>query len=298
MERCVAIWIAALATACGGMTEGEQGKYPNVDGEYWRYGTQVNFVDDELGPKSEFRAGSLQSMSARLFTEGQQLTLDLPDCFDVALDRSGENGQVLTASSQDCPLSAMPRVVTSRTLMDLRIDLDDRTIHLEYCQSGPEHARCATEDGVFVPRTGLATDGFGGSSAADEPIVTTGDTESDVLWSFEEGIQWTCDELDEAVPECTSGPGLMDRRTQSVDGTVHRLRDGSLYLDGYDCLAPAGYDGEPVLCGQSLNGLSSVVPELWMTRFLVEDDQLSFQAELRGSGFLHHVRLEAPLRRL
>lgn len=304
----------ALVASCGSRTD-----YPSVEGEYWWYGSGVVFAEGKYGPSSELGAMGSHATRARLYTEGEQLFLDIPPCTRVALAQGGARGEILTAEAQRCELSPTQVALglTSRTLTALRIDLDRHVLHQRYFQTGGFFPGSGATDSLFIPlgdsgSTGLGgaagasgaggaggtemTDAAGGADAA--PALTVEDTESATIWAFASGDAslWVCDALDSASAGCVTGDGLLAVQNDLVRGTVHELKDGRYYVDGFDCFAPPDYVGEPQSCDQSVEGLGTPVP--WVTRMVVADEHLSFAAEMIGLDYVYSVRLEADLTRL
>jgi len=303
LRMCAAV---AATLAVGSCTT-----YPTVDGDYWWYGSRIYFVDGKYGAKSELRTMRTHATTVRLLTEQGKVLLEIPECGKVELRRSGDRGQILTGGPQNCELSPAQQAfgLTRRGLLALQIDLDRRVMHERFCESGTATSGCGTDDAVFVRLEDAK--GYGGSSAESaggaggasngsdgSPSLTAESTGSAAHWAFGSGdaTLWICDEVDLSGPGCVADEGLLAVRHESVTGTVHELPDGRFYLDGFDCFAPPAYDGEPLPCVQSLDGLSQIPsPDPHATRFVVEGDHLSFEAEMVGADFSYYVRLEAAL---
>lgn len=298
IRRPGAVAALVLLASCSPKPDDPNPDYPAVDGDYFWYGSGLAFVDGKYGVSSEASGMATHATVARLFSDEGQLVLDIPPCRHIVLERSGERGQILTAAPQLCELDPIQVSlgVNSRTLTALRIDLDGRVMHQRYCQSGGPYAGCGGTDSMFVPLASASEGGGGADGMGGEaPVPTVEDTESEAIWAFvaPEATLWVCDELAADAEGCASGDGLMDHRSDAVAGTVHRLRDGRFYFDGFDCFAPADYEGPPISCQQALDGIGTPVP--WVSRFIVTGDHLSFEAEMVGLDYLYYVRLEAEL---
>ena len=297
---------------------------PSVAGDYWWYGSRIYFVDGKYGFKSEVQRMSTHATVARIVSSDRGTYLELPECAGIELERSGPRGQILTAEAQNCELSDIQRAlgVQRRGLSALRIDLERGVMHQRYCEQGSLMSGCGHDDalfvsmddadqalwggggqGAFLSRAGLAGEGGADAQTArSAALPLSGEqTGTEALWAYTSGTGtlWLCDFLDEESPGCVSGDGLRDFQSDGAAGTVHRLADGRFYLDGFDCFAPESYEGEPLLCMQSLKGFTQIPsPEARVTRLVVRDDHLSFEAKMVGVDYEYFVRIEAPLVRI
>ncbi len=244
--------------------------FADIDGSYQWVGTRVAFQSGRFGPSSMVDGTTLHATTARLSTRNGVVFLDLPECSGIPLKRGGERGQVLTAELVSCDLSAAQKALGVRVhgVTSLRIDTEALSMHGRFCESGELFSGCAVDDAVFspLPASGVEAGGAAGVIGDVTPRV---DYEASVAaWEFskDRSVLWVCDELVADRSKCAAGQQAMDIGIQGILGSVHQMKDGRFYLDGFDCYAPAGYQGEPLECGKSLDGLSRIpAPKPWVT---------------------------------
>lgn len=301
----VAVVAAALALglpACNGLTSGSDvdgasggpssdDSFADIVGQYrWR-GTRLFFQPGLTQFFGDF-AGLVPSsvntdLVARLFVEEGELFLGAPFCAKIPLRR---DGSILRAENVDCPLTEDSKLVgTERlTLRALKVDLDARRLHA-YREDVGALSGHTTSDDSFVRLSAPPATG------AMLPPPTSRDSYSDAEEGYRfEGVGRTAT-CETVVGADCADVGLRVRR-QGLYGNVYRLRDGRYYIEGYDCYAEQGYEGPPIECGKSLTEFSrGEIPEVWMTRFSLENDQLRFDAELRLGERKVFVILETPV---
>ncbi len=78
-------------------------------------------------------------------------------------------------------------------------------------------------------------------------ISTKESADSEQAWRFDDSqtIDWQCSQVADGGVGCAKGAHL-NITTRGDMGTVHRMKDGHLYLEGFDCLTPDPYEGEPL----------------------------------------------------
>lgn len=292
---------AIILTGCGLLNKGDG--QARAEGNYWRFGTQVYFIDDSPGGlPTRLTGGSNLTHSSSIIRRGDGHVLVIPACKSgIPLTRSDRFPEVLTASNVNCPVDDLSKALgyTERVFTALHIDLNRRFMANRECLTSIDGSvGCAQATGVFVPFEGEGSGGGGGASSGRLDPKLANFSDSVRAWRFDNesdaALMRQCAALDETGEACD--PDSRSIRSIRISGTVHEMKDGRYYLAGYDCYVENGYEGEPLRCGQSFDGGEDVgIPQAWIYRFELNGTDLHFKAEMRGKDYTYYLIVDAPL---
>ncbi len=181
----------------------------------------------------------------------------------------------------------------------LRVDLQRRVLLERHCVTRTEGTiTCGQSTSTFSP---LGEGGAGGAAAiASEGSLSregVNFADSRFAWRLdnENARRWECAEVDPSGEGCVPGVGL-NVRHGGGRGALYRMDDGRYYIAGYDCYVTNRYDGEPIRCGQSFDGMADIgIPEAWIYYFDLTGPNLHFEAEMRGKDYKYYVVVKAPV---
>lgn len=279
--------IAGGALSCGKSTSG--GPSPRIDeGRYFRTGASVSFKDHSLwGPLSYFSATNVGANVATITRRGEGYHLELSDCPNGLPLRPVDNtGRVWLSDGVDCELDDVVKLLgyTSRTYRALRVDFPRRALEYRACFSlVDETVGCGQVTGVFSPM-GDAPEGAGGAGGSDGTSELVNFADSVRAWKLdnERSGSLACAELGPSGIDCAEGTQGVSHKGRY--GTLHEMEDGRFYLGGYDCYLPSDtYEGEPIRCGDSFEGLVDVgIPTAFIYKFSFDGYALHFVAEMHA----------------
>jgi len=128
------------------------------------------------------------------------------------------------------------------------------------------------------------SDGVGEAGGSDGTSELVNFADSVRAWKLnnEEAGSLACAELAPSGLDCVQG--IQSIRFKGRRGTLHEMKDGRFYLGGYDCYLPSNtYEGEPIRCGDSFEGMVDVgIPTTWIYKFSFDGNALHFEAEMRA----------------
>lgn len=295
----VALGFAELS--CG-RTGGDKPPEPTpVEGVYWWSGAGVSYREGALGPFTRNSGATAHGTQATIALNGGQFSLVIPACESgVPLSSDPSKPRLLIAENVNCALDDIATALgqTSRVLVGVRVDLDRRSMEQRQCLTYADGSTtCGQSNSSFQP---LGEGGAGGAAAiASEGDITrdaVNFADSHLAWRLdnESSVMWECTEVDPAGEGCVAG--LPRRQISGIRGALYRMNGGRYYIPGYDCYVTNRYDGEPIRCGQSFDGMADIgIPEAWLYYFDLTGPNLHFEAEMRGKDYKYYVVVKAPV---
>jgi hypothetical protein len=287
--------------ACGliGKTPSPSESSSEVEGAYWWQGTRLTFGDDDTwGQLSRISGALVYGTTANLLLKGEAFVLTIPECQSgITLKSSRSSGEVLAAAGVDCAIDDTAQALgyVRWRIEDLRLDLTRRAMDYRLCVTdASERLSCSQNNAVFVPMEN--TTGVGGAVGSDGTSELVNFADSVRGWQLNNdlSVSWQCGEVASSGEGCE--PGTKSIRTGGRRGTLHRMKDGRYYLAGYDCYVPNPYDGEPIRCGDSFEGMADVgIPTAWIYKFSLSGVDLHFEAEMRGKDYKYYLIVEGPV---
>jgi hypothetical protein len=277
------------AVGCGllGEEDKEGSSKDAIEGDYWWAGARVTYADDDIwGRRSRLTGLIVHKTRATLARSGSSYVLTLPECENGALlTRSHSSDRMLFASNVECVITDAGSALgyKSWTIPTLRIDLNRRALDYRLCVTNvSDETKCSQDTAVFVPMGNA--DGRGGSAGSDGTSDLVNFANSERAWQVdhEKSRSVACAELEPTGVDCIEG--LQRIRTEGRNGTLYRMKDGRFYLGGYDCYLPSdSYDGDPIRCGDSFEGMTDVgIPTMWIYNFSFDGEALHFEAEMHA----------------
>jgi hypothetical protein len=300
LRASAALLLAALA-GCGRIgSEERPTPASGAEGQYRRVGSQVFFHDDEdtWGSLSRSTGPTVGDNVATVERKTEGYLLKLSDCESgVPLVAVGSSGRVFSAENVDCVTDNTAKGLgyTRWLYTSLRLDLDERAIKSRLCVTDVDKKTgCGQATDVFSPLEGGRSAGGAGGSDGTGNLVNFADSVRAWTLDKDRSMSWQCGKLPASGAGCD--PGAINIRTQGQRGTVYQVKDGRYYVAGYDCYVPNPYDGEPIRCGQSFDGMADVgIPTAWIYKFSLSGVDLHFEAEMRGKDYKYYLIVDGPV---
>lgn len=298
---------AAIFPGCGGIVEygpreGTPSEAPaSIEGTYWWSGGTLFYGEATLGPFSKSRGATAPSTHDQLTLRDGRYMLTIPACQSgIPLSFGNSDSCLLEAQEVDCAIDDTGKALgyVRWTIGGLRIDLERRALAERFCIAYIDGSiGCGQTTSSFQP-LGEGSAGEAGTKVDrdDLPLEVVNFSDSNRAWRLdnENSAMWECAQVDPSGNGCVVGEGR-DHLSYGPRDALYRMNDGRFYIAGYDCYVKSPYDGEPIRCGESFQGMADIgLPEAWIYYFNLQGSDLHFEVEMHGKDYKYYVIVKAP----